>query len=641
MFAIVISEKGGAERRELFDKHEINVGRVQGNDLMLPKGNVSKRHARLLYRDGRFIVTDLKSTNGTYVNGRKIAQATIVREGDKIYVGDFVLRVEMSAATPSSIPKRAGGASPSATAPSATHGIAPPPPRPSSPFFDSEFTARHDAMAGAALLDSNEGTGRHTPQDPSEHAAPAAGRMTLPSTEGLADVPSAPPARPASPPVPMLVGRTSNLPSSPSLRARRAATSRAIALSALVERVAEAIDLAPLSRGAEPDQVLAHRIERIVREKAKVLRDEGQLPEAVDLDETIRDAHRELFGLGAIEAALDDEHVSEIRAFGYQNITAVRGSDVFEIDPPFSSEAALQRAIVRLCRLSPTPLGAAETVVERYTSRGLLIQAVLPPTSQSGPALIVKKRRRAEIGLDDLVRSGTVSRAMATFLHGCVTARANLLLVGPAEGTALLLSALASAGHASDRIVALQTLDELWGLEPQPVTIRLPDAGEEAAKLVRAAARLRPDRLVVSPMAGHVAAAVASTVAEGAEGVVAAVAAPTLRHALERLVPDLMAARPGISIEAARNWLLGSFELAVEIARLRDGRYRVMRIAELYAGDSALFGRDIFTFIVERTAAGGAIEGSFAPTGVVPRIAEELSSRGGPLDSSVFKRERG
>src|SRR5689334_24101781 len=97
MFSVIISEKGGAERRESFDKNEINVGRVQGNDLMLPKGNVSKHHARLLFRDGRFIVTDLKSTNGTYVNGRKIAQATIVREGDKIYIGDFVLRIEAAA----------------------------------------------------------------------------------------------------------------------------------------------------------------------------------------------------------------------------------------------------------------------------------------------------------------------------------------------------------------------------------------------------------------------------------------------------------------------------------------------------------------------------------------------------------------
>src|SRR3954451_6751257 len=116
MFAIVISEKGGAERRESFDKNEINVGRVQGNDLMLPKGNVSKRHARLLFRDGRFIVTDLKSTNGTYVNGRKIAQATIVREGDKIYIGDFVLRIESQTASslqPSSVSPIADEASPS------------------------------------------------------------------------------------------------------------------------------------------------------------------------------------------------------------------------------------------------------------------------------------------------------------------------------------------------------------------------------------------------------------------------------------------------------------------------------------------------------------------------------------------------
>ena len=48
--------------------------------------------------------------------------------------------------------------------------------------------------------------------------------------------------------------------------------------------------------------------------------------------------------------------------------------------------------------------------------------------------------------------------------------------------------------------------------------------------------------------------------------------------------------------------------------------------------------RDIFTFTVERTAAGGTVEGSFQPTGVVPRIAEDLVSRGVPLDLGIFKR---
>src|SRR3984957_10087698 len=136
MFTIIISEKGGAERREAFDKNEINVGRVQGNDLMLPKGNVSKHHARLLYRDGRFIVTDLKSTNGTYVNGRKSSQATIVRGGDKIYIGDFVLRLETGQAV-SAVDGAADEAAPRPTAPRISpilrDGAVSAPPAPDSP----------------------------------------------------------------------------------------------------------------------------------------------------------------------------------------------------------------------------------------------------------------------------------------------------------------------------------------------------------------------------------------------------------------------------------------------------------------------------------------------------------------------------
>ena len=93
-FTIIVSEKGGAERRQLFSVTELSVGRVQGNDLLLPKGNVSKQHAKVFLRDGRFIVTDLNSTNGTYVNRRRIQQATAISDGDRIYIGDFVLRIE-------------------------------------------------------------------------------------------------------------------------------------------------------------------------------------------------------------------------------------------------------------------------------------------------------------------------------------------------------------------------------------------------------------------------------------------------------------------------------------------------------------------------------------------------------------------
>src|SRR5687767_5318264 len=97
MFTVIITEKGGEQRRLDFDKPEVTIGRVQGNDIILPKGNVSKRHSRIVLKDGKFIIVDLKSTNGTYVNGRKITSPLVLKETDKVYIGDFIITVEEGA----------------------------------------------------------------------------------------------------------------------------------------------------------------------------------------------------------------------------------------------------------------------------------------------------------------------------------------------------------------------------------------------------------------------------------------------------------------------------------------------------------------------------------------------------------------
>ena len=72
MYAVVITDEGGAQRTLDFSKPELTVGRVQGNDIVLSKRNVSKQHARLTLKGEHAVVVDLNSTNGTWVNGRKI-----------------------------------------------------------------------------------------------------------------------------------------------------------------------------------------------------------------------------------------------------------------------------------------------------------------------------------------------------------------------------------------------------------------------------------------------------------------------------------------------------------------------------------------------------------------------------------------
>ena len=64
---------------------------MRGNDVVLPKNSVSKRHAKIIEKDGRFIAVDHGSTNGTIVGGRKIAAPQVLQEGDKVVVGDYVL----------------------------------------------------------------------------------------------------------------------------------------------------------------------------------------------------------------------------------------------------------------------------------------------------------------------------------------------------------------------------------------------------------------------------------------------------------------------------------------------------------------------------------------------------------------------
>ncbi|MGO9956485.1 MAG: FHA domain-containing protein [Solirubrobacteraceae bacterium] len=72
---------------------EMLVGRDDGCDVVLPNVAVSRRHARLLFRDGRWIIQDLDSTNGTAVNGRWVGRCEL-RPGDDILLGDEHLTVD-------------------------------------------------------------------------------------------------------------------------------------------------------------------------------------------------------------------------------------------------------------------------------------------------------------------------------------------------------------------------------------------------------------------------------------------------------------------------------------------------------------------------------------------------------------------
>jgi pSer/pThr/pTyr-binding forkhead associated (FHA) protein len=73
---------------------EVTVGRAGGCAVLLPDDTfVSQLHARVFRRDGTLFVEDLGSTNGTFLNGKKVTAPVPVRKGDKVQFGRTTVEV--------------------------------------------------------------------------------------------------------------------------------------------------------------------------------------------------------------------------------------------------------------------------------------------------------------------------------------------------------------------------------------------------------------------------------------------------------------------------------------------------------------------------------------------------------------------
>lgn len=88
--AIIEGDKKG---RSLDVSDEVIIGRAEKCHLVLDDSYVSQMHARIFTRDGAVMAEDLGSTNGTYVNRRRITSPTELQRGDRVKIGKTVLEM--------------------------------------------------------------------------------------------------------------------------------------------------------------------------------------------------------------------------------------------------------------------------------------------------------------------------------------------------------------------------------------------------------------------------------------------------------------------------------------------------------------------------------------------------------------------
>ncbi len=90
---LVVVEPAEQAGRSYALGNEVTIGRAAGCQITLDDTYVSQIHARVFPRDGQWLVEDLGSTNGTYLNRQKVSGPMVIQRGDRLQVGNTVLEL--------------------------------------------------------------------------------------------------------------------------------------------------------------------------------------------------------------------------------------------------------------------------------------------------------------------------------------------------------------------------------------------------------------------------------------------------------------------------------------------------------------------------------------------------------------------
>ncbi|MCD4548834.1 MULTISPECIES: TadA family conjugal transfer-associated ATPase [unclassified Schaalia] len=205
---------------------------------------------------------------------------------------------------------------------------------------------------------------------------------------------------------------------------------------------------------------------------------------------------------------LTDTAVTDLLVVGGK-IWIDRGDGLHDCNAELGSEYAVRALAVRMAAACGRRLDDACPVVDGTLPNGMRLHAVLPPVSAGGTTISIRAFGAVPLSLDDMEKSGSVHPEVADLLRKLVHVRANVVISGATgSGKSTLLGALLSLVPHNQRIVCIEEVSELRPQHPHVVSLQerranIQGTGEVTlSDLVRAAMRMRPDRIVLGECRG-------------------------------------------------------------------------------------------------------------------------------------------
>lgn len=308
------------------------------------------------------------------------------------------------------------------------------------------------------------------------------------------------------------------------------------------------------------------------------------LARRLELRRRLYDAFRRL---DILQELVDDPEVTEIMINGKDHIFVERHGRITQWDHGFEGEEQLEDLIQQIVSRINRVVNVSHPIVDARLADGSRVHVVLPPVALDGPVVTIRKFPEP-ITAQKLISLGSLSEEAAEFLQKLVRAGYNLFISGgTGSGKTTFLNAMSGFIPETERVITIEDSAELQICQiPNLVRLETRNAngeGEgaiEISDLIRAALRMRPDRLVIGEVRGKECLDMLQALNTGHAGSLSTGHGNSPKDMLSRLeTMTLMGA--DIPLAAVRSQIASAIDILIHLGRLRDRSRRVLQIVEV------------------------------------------------------------
>ncbi|GGD13576.1 CpaF family protein [Aquisalinus flavus] len=382
------------------------------------------------------------------------------------------------------------------------------------------------------------------------------------------------------------------------------------------------IDTIDLSQLAQLDpESAAEEIRDIVNEIISIKNLQMSIAEQEAL---LQDICNDVLGYGPLEPLLARDDIADIMVNGSSRVFIEVNGKIQLTNIRFRDNAQLMNICQRIVSQVGRRVDESSPICDARLPDGSRVNVIAPPLSIDGAALTIRKFKKDKLTMSNLVDFGSISPEGAKVLEIIGGCRINTLISGgTGSGKTTLLNCMTSFIETDERVITCEDAAELQLQQPHVVRLEtrppnLEGQGEVTMRdLVKNCLRMRPERIIVGEVRGPEAFDLLQAMNTGHDGSMGTLHANSPREALQRVESMITMGGYNLPSKTIREMIVGSIDIIIQAARLRDGSRRITHITEVLGteGDTVIT-QDLFVYDIDGEDDDGKVLGRHKSTGI-------------------------